>query len=247
IIYNSGKGNHSPMHFLPFALFDGGEILDLVSSTGPVAKFVLLTLLAFSLVSWAIILTKWSLLRRARLQSGRVVRAFRRAQRLQDIAAVADQFRPSPLVGVFEGGYTEYKRQLSGPEASLRSLTAVQRGMQIGASEEISRLERNVPWLAITAAVTPFIGLFGTVWGIIDAFHGLGTAGGATLRAVAPGISEALITTAAGLVAAIPAVIAYNLIGNSIREFAARGDDFSLEILNGIESIQPQVMAEVRR
>ncbi|MFY9741606.1 MAG: MotA/TolQ/ExbB proton channel family protein [Candidatus Sulfotelmatobacter sp.] len=235
------------MHFLPFALFDGGEILDLVSSTGPVAKFVLLTLLAFSLVSWAIILTKWSLLRRARLQSGRFVRAFRRAQRLQDIAAVADQFRPSPLVGVFEGGYTEYKRQLSGPEASLRSLTAVQRGMQIGASEEISRLERNVPWLAITAAVTPFIGLFGTVWGIIDAFHGLGTAGGATLRAVAPGISEALITTAAGLVAAIPAVIAYNLIGNSIREFAARGDDFSLEILNGIESIQPQVMAEVRR
>ena len=235
------------MHFLPFALFDGGEIVDLVSSTGPVAKFVLLTLLAFSLVSWAIILTKWSLLRRARLQSGRFVRAFRRAQRLQDIAAVADQFRPSPLVGVFEGGYTEYKRQLSGPEGSLRSLTAVQRGMQIGASEEISRLERNVPWLAITAAVTPFIGLFGTVWGIIDAFHGLGTAGGATLRAVAPGISEALITTAAGLVAAIPAVIAYNLIGNSIREFAARGDDFSLEILNGIESIQPQVMAEVRR
>ncbi|HTU40790.1 MAG TPA: MotA/TolQ/ExbB proton channel family protein [Candidatus Aquilonibacter sp.] len=235
------------MHFLPFALFDGGEIVDLVSSTGPVAKFVLLTLLAFSLVSWAIILTKWSLLRRARLQSGRFVRAFRRAQRLQDIAAVADQFRPSPLVGVFEGGYTEYKRQLSSPEGSLRSLTAVQRGMQIGASEEISRLERNVPWLAITAAVTPFIGLFGTVWGIIDAFHGLGTAGGATLRAVAPGISEALITTAAGLVAAIPAVIAYNLIGNSIREFAARGDDFSLEILNGIESIQPQVMAEVRR
>ncbi|MGC1372940.1 MAG: MotA/TolQ/ExbB proton channel family protein [Candidatus Sulfotelmatobacter sp.] len=235
------------MHFLPFALFDGGEIVDLVSSTGPVAKFVLLTLLAFSVISWAIILTKWSLLRRARLQSGRFVRAFRRAQRLQDIAAVADQFRPSPLVGVFEGGYTEYKRQLSSPEGSLRSLTAVQRGMQIGASEEISRLERNIPWLAITAAVTPFIGLFGTVWGIIDAFHGLGTAGGATLRAVAPGISEALITTAAGLVAAIPAVIAYNLIGNSIREFAARGDDFSLEILNGIESIQPQVMAEVRR
>jgi biopolymer transport protein TolQ len=229
------------------ALFDGGEIVELVSSTGSVAKFVLLTLLAFSLVSWAIILTKWSLLRRARLQSGRFVRAFRRAQRLQDIAAVADQFRPSPLVGVFEGGYSEYKRQLSGPDPALRSLTAVQRGMQIGASEEISRLERNVPWLAITAAVTPFIGLFGTVWGIIDAFHGLGTAGGATLRAVAPGISEALITTAAGLVAAIPAVIAYNLIGNSIRGFAARGDDFSLEVLNTLESIQPQVMAEVRR
>jgi len=227
------------------AFFVGGEILDLVSSTGAVAKFVLITLLAFSLISWAIILTKWSLLRRARIQSGRFLRAFRKAQRLQDLAAVSDQFRPSPLVGVFEGGYQEYKRQLSG-NSHLRSLTAVQRGMQIGASEEITRLERNVPWLAITAAVTPFIGLFGTVWGIIDAFHGLGTAGGATLRAVAPGISEALITTAAGLAAAIPAVIAYNLIGSSIRTFAARGDDFSLEVLNAIESLQPQ-LDEVRR
>src|ERR1700733_13766468 len=229
------------------AVIIGGDILDLLSNTGAVAKFVLLTLVAFSLVSWAIILTKWSLLRRAKAQSGRFLRAFRKAQRLQDIATVADQFRPSPLVGVFEGGFSEYKRQLAAPAASLRSLTAVQRGMQIGASEEITRLERNVPWLAITAAVTPFIGLFGTVWGIIDAFHGLGTAGGATLRAVAPGISEALITTAAGLAAAIPAVIAYNLIGNSVRVFAARSDDFSLEVLNAIESIQPHAVAEVRR
>src|SRR5208282_3015046 len=112
------------------ALFIGGEILDLVTSTGAVAKFVLLTLLVFSLISWAIILTKWSLLRRARLQSGRFLRAFRKAQRLQDIATVADQFRPSPLVGVFEGGFQEYKRQLAVPGAALRSLTAVQRGMQ---------------------------------------------------------------------------------------------------------------------
>jgi len=123
--------------------------------------------------------------------------------------------------------------------------------MQIGASEEITRLERNVPWLAITAAVTPFVGLFGTVWGIIDAFHGLGTAGAATLRAVAPGISEALITTAAGLAAAIPAVIAYNLIGSSIREFASRSDDFALEVLNAVDhmQVQPagQTVNEVRR
>jgi biopolymer transport protein TolQ len=233
--------------FLSPAVFFSSDILDLFSSTGAVAKFVLLILLAFSVISWGIILTKWSLLRRARVQSGRFLRAFRKAQRLQDIASLADQFRPSPLVGVFEGGFQEYKRQLAAPGASLRSLIAVQRGMQIGASEEITRLERNVPWLAITAAVTPFIGLFGTVWGIIDAFHGLGTAGGATLRAVAPGISEALITTAAGLAAAIPAVIAYNLIGNSIRVFAARGDDFALEVLNGIESIQPPAATEVRR
>jgi biopolymer transport protein TolQ len=230
------------------ALFVGGEIVDMLSNTGAVAKLVLLILLAFSLISWAIILTKWSLLRRARAQSGRFVRAFRKAQRLQDIAAVADQFRPSPLVSVFEGGFEEYKRQAAATGGVLRNLTAVQRGMQIGASEEITRLERNVPWLAITAAVTPFIGLFGTVWGIIDAFHGLGTAGAATLRAVAPGISEALITTAAGLAAAIPAVIAYNLIGSSIREFAARSDDFALEVLNAIEHTQQsQPTAEMRR
>jgi biopolymer transport protein TolQ len=219
-----------------FAVFVAGEIIDLVGETGPVAKVVLLLLLVFSLVSWSIILSKWGLLRRARVQSGRFVRAFRKAQRLQDVGAVADQFRPSPLVGVFEGGYDEYKRQ----GGMVRNLASIQRAMQIATSEELTRFERNLPWLAITGAVTPFIGLFGTVWGIIDAFHGLGTAGAATLRAVAPGISEALITTAAGLVAAIPAVVAYNLIGASIREFAARGDDFALEMLNAVERQQPQ-------
>jgi biopolymer transport protein TolQ len=239
------------MQFFPLlVVFVGGEIVDMLSNTGAVAKLVLLVLLAFSLISWSIILTKWSLLRRARTQSGRFVRAFRKAQRLQDIAAVADQFKPSPLVGVFEGGYEEYRRQAAAA-GGLRSVVSIQRGMQIGASEEITRLERNVPWLAITAAVTPFVGLFGTVWGIIDAFHGLGTAGAATLRAVAPGISEALITTAAGLAAAIPAVIAYNLIGASIREFASRSDDFALEVLNAVEHSQAQsaaaMAADVRR
>jgi biopolymer transport protein TolQ len=220
------------MYFPPFlTLVVSGEILDLVGETGPVAKVVLAILLVFSLISWAIILSKWSLLRRARVQSGRFVRAFRKAQRLQDVSAVAEQFRPSPLVGVFESGFQEYRRQ----GATLANPVAVQRAMQIATSEEMTRFERNLPWLAITAAVTPFIGLFGTVWGIIDAFHGLGTAGAATLRAVAPGISEALITTAAGLAAAIPAVIAYNLIGGSIREFASRGDDFTLEMLNAVE------------
>jgi biopolymer transport protein TolQ len=235
------------MHFSPLlVVFVGGEIVDMLSNTGAVAKLVLVSLLAFSLASWAIILTKWKLLRRARAQSGRFVRAFRKAQRLQDIAAVAEQFKPSPLVGVFEGGYEEYRRQISAV-GTLRNLVSVQRGMQIGASEEITRLERNVPWLAITAAVTPFVGLFGTVWGIIDAFQGLGTAGAATLRAVAPGISEALITTAAGLATAIPAVIAYNLIGASIREFAARSDDFTLEVLNAVENSHAQTPADVRR
>ena len=170
------------MHLFPLlVVFVGGEIVDMLSNTGALAKLVLLALLAFSLISWAIILTKWSLLRRARAQSGRFVRAFRKAQRLQDIAAVAEQFKPSPLVGVFEGGYEEYKRQAV-TSGTVRSLVSIQRGMQIGASEEITRLERNMPWLAITAAVTPFVGLFGTVWGIIDAFQGLGTAGAAVYR-----------------------------------------------------------------
>jgi biopolymer transport protein TolQ len=236
------------MHLFPFSLsfVIGGDIVDLVLQTGVVAKAVLLFLLAFSLISWAVILSKWRLIRRARLQSGRFVRAFRKAQRMQDIASIADQFRPSPLVGVFEGAIDEFKRQM-GTTGSIHSTAAIQRAMQIGSSEEITRFERNLPWLAITAAVTPFIGLFGTVWGIIDAFHGLGTAGAATLRAVAPGISEALITTAAGLAAAIPAVIAYNLIIGSIREMAARNDDFSSEMLNLVERQQAQPLAEARR
>lgn len=221
------------------ALFVGGEIVDLVLQTGAVAKTALLILLAFSVLSWAVILSKWFLLKRARFQSGRFVRTFRQAQRMQDVASVASQFRPSPLVGVFEGAVEEFKRQM-GMTGGIRNLTSIQRAMQIASSEEITRLERNVPWLAITGATTPFIGLFGTVWGIIDAFHGLGTAGAATLRAVAPGISEALITTAAGLAAAIPAVIAYNLINASIREFAARNDDFALEMLNVVERQVPQ-------
>ena len=229
------------------ALFIGGEIIDLVRETGLVAQAVLLGLLAFSLVSWAIILSKWALVKRARVQSGRFLRAFRRAQRLQDVATVSDQYRPSPIVGVFQSGFREFERQV-GSSGGLRNPLAVQRAMQIAASEEMTRFERNLPWLAITGAVTPFVGLFGTVWGIIDAFHGLGTSGAATLRAVAPGISEALITTAAGLAAAIPAVIAYNLIGGSIRDFAARCDDFSLEMANAVER-QPtasRVAEEVR-
>lgn len=212
----------------------GGEITGLIDSSGLVAKSVLLVLLVFSLASWAIIFSKSGLFRRARVQSNRFMRAFRKSERLQDVAAVVDQFKPSPLVGVFEGAYDELRKQA--PYA-IR-MPALQRSTQIASSEELTHLESRLPWLAITGAVTPFIGLFGTVWGIIDAFHGLGTAGGATLRAVAPGISEALITTAAGLFAAIPAVIAYNIFMQNIREFAARMDDFSLELMNEVERAQ---------
>src|SRR5437868_8868581 len=218
-----------------FALFAGGEIANLVLQSGPVAKAVLVILLVFSLFSWAIILAKWSRFSRARIQSGRFIRSFRKAMRLADVAAATHQYSPSPLVAVFEGGYDEYRRQLGNPSGTIRSLNAIQRSMQIATSEELTRLERQLPWLATTGAVTPFIGLFGTVWGIIDAFHGLGTAGAATLRAVAPGISEALITTAAGLAAAIPAVIFYNQLTHNIREFGARMDEFTLEMLNAVE------------
>ena len=217
---------------LAFAL--GGEIVSLIETSGFVAKAVLVILLVFSLISWAVIFAKWGLFRRARAQSNRFVRACRKAQRMQDISAVAEQFKPSPLVAVFEGAYDELRKQAHTP---LR-MPAVQRATQIASSEELTRLESRLPWLATTGAVTPFIGLFGTVWGIIDAFHGLGTAGSATLRAVAPGISEALITTAAGLFAAIPAVIAYNMFTQHIREFGARMDDFSLELMNEIERAQ---------
>jgi len=227
---------HLPSVLLSFV---GGEIVDLVLQTGAVAKTVLGILLLFSVLSWAVILSKWRLIRKARSQSERFIRAFRKSQRMQEIAQVAAQFRPSPLVGVFDGAVAEFRRQM-GTTGGIHSAVSVQRAMQIASSEEITQLERNVAWLAITGAVTPFIGLFGTVWGIIDAFHGLGTAGAATLRAVAPGISEALITTAAGLAAAIPAVIAYNLIIGSIREMAARNDDFALEMLNLIERQQAQ-------
>ena len=207
----------------------GGEIVTLIRQTGAVAQAVLLILLIFSIVSWAIILSKWASLRRSRTQSGRFLRAFRKAHRLQDVAAVSEQFKPSPLVAVFENAYDEYRRQ------GEQNIPAVQRAAQIAASEELTRLERRLPWLATTGAVAPFIGLFGTVWGIIDAFYGLGDAGAATLRAVAPGISEALITTAAGLAAAIPAVIAYNMFTHRLREFGSRMDDFTLEMLNLIE------------
>src|SRR5579885_2181805 len=226
------------MHLYSFpAVFIGGDIVDLVRETGAVAQVVLVILLAFSLVSWSIILSKWSVIKRARVQSGRFLRAFRRAQRLQDMNAASEQFRPSPLVGVFQSGFREFERQV-GSTGGLRNPLSVQRAMQIASSEEMTRFERNVPWLATTGAVTPFVGLFGTVWGIIDAFHGLGTSGAATLRAVAPGISEALITTAGGLVVAIPAVIGYNQLTAQLREFAARGDDFALEMLNATDRTQ---------
>jgi biopolymer transport protein TolQ len=207
------------------------EVWDLVLSSGPLPKAVLAILLAFSLASWAIILSKWASFSRARSSNRSFLRAFRKAPALDTIAAASEQFRTSPLVAVFDFGYSEVSRQMKS-RGSVTNPLALERTLQLGMSEEITRLERNMSWLATIAGVSPFIGLFGTVWGIIDAFQQLSTAGSASLRAVAPGISEALITTAMGLFVAIPAYIFYNVFGSSIKEFGARMEDFQLEFLN---------------
>jgi biopolymer transport protein TolQ len=207
------------------------ELWDLIQSTGPLPKAVLAILVFFSLLSWAIILSKWATFRRGRSANRKFLRAFRKAAALETVAAASEQFPRCPLTVVFDFGYSEVARQMKS-RGSVTNPLALERTLQLGMSEEVTRLERKMSVLATTAGVSPFIGLFGTVWGIIDAFQQLSTAGAASLRAVAPGISEALITTAMGLFAAIPAYIFYNIYSNSIREFAARMEDFQLEFLN---------------
>lgn len=213
---------------------NGSAILEMLQNSGPVAMTVLGVLLVGSLFSWAIILGKWASFRRARGQSRRFLRAFRKASRLQEIAAVSEQFKPSPLVNVFDEVYETYRRQTGG-FGPPRNITALERAAQTAASETLTAMENRLTWLASIGGISPFVGLFGTVMGIVEAFHGLGTEGTATLRAVAPGVSEALITTAAGLLVAIPAVIAYNQLTASCRDFAARMDDFARELLNSME------------
>jgi len=211
--------------------------MDLMSNIGPVALGVLIILLIASLYSWTVIFGKWATFRKATNASRRFIRTFRKATRLQEIAAVTGDYKDSPLAQVFEDVYETYRRQTGGSGAP-RSITPLERSAQTAASEALTSLERRLTWLATIAATSPFVGLFGTVMGVVDAFHGLGTAGAATLRAVAPGISEALITTAAGLFVAVPAVVAYNQLTARIRVFAAAIDDFSRELLNSMEEIQ---------
>jgi biopolymer transport protein TolQ len=197
----------------------------------PLPLAVLGILLMFSVTSWAIIFSKWMALRRARASNARFLRAFRKSNGLEAVAVVAEQFRPCPLATVFDFGYEEVTRQIK-VRGTVANMVALERTLQLGISEELAKLERSMNWLATTATVTPFIGLFGTVWGIIASFQGLGQAGSASLRAVAPGISEALVATAMGLAAAIPAAIFYNHYGYVIREIGARMEDFVLEFLN---------------
>jgi len=215
------------------------SIWDLVKTTQPIPIAVLSILLIVSVLSWAIIFSKWNMFRQARTANVRFLRAFRKSNGLDQVALASEQFPISPLVAVFDFGYEEYERQVKS-RGALRNLAAVERSLQLGISEELTKLERNMSWLATAAAVSPFIGLFGTVWGIIDAFQALGLAGSASLRAVAPGIAHALVATAMGLAAAIPAAVFYNHFGHVIREMANRMEDFSLEFVNFAERVSEE-------
>jgi biopolymer transport protein TolQ len=211
-------------------------LLELLINSGPVARAVLAILFIASVYSWFVILGKsWSL-RKATNQTRRFIQGFGKATRLQEIAVLAEECKGSPMAQVFEDVYETYKRQTGG-SGPPRSIVPLERSAQTAASEAVTSLERKITWLATIASISVYVGLFGTVMGIVDAFHGLGTAGAATLRAVAPGISEALITTAAGLFVAVPANIAYNQFAARIRVFASAIDDFCRGLLNSLEEI----------
>lgn len=183
------------------------------------------------------ILQKSGLFGRIRRESDQFLRIFRATRGVANPQALASA--GSPFASVYSAGFRELQTQLTPgnphPSGKLKSLSAVQVSMQLASADEVRRVEKGMSWLATTGSVTPFIGLFGTVWGIIDAFSGLGNAGAASLRAVAPGIAEALVTTAAGLFAAIPAVIFYNQFLQQIRDLGQRLDTFSLEVAAQIE------------
>jgi biopolymer transport protein TolQ len=191
-------------------------------------------------LSWAVIYRKYTTLRRAREHTDRFLQAFRSSDRLPEAGPLLHAFSSSPLTPVYAAGMRELESQVNAknPHAgALKSTAAVAAAMQLASSQEVAALEARMNFLATTGSVTPFIGLFGTVWGIIGAFMGLSEAGGTTLRAVAPGIAEALIATAAGLFAAIPAVIAYNHFLSQIRQFASQTDNFAMEFMARIEKL----------
>lgn len=227
-----------------------GSVVDLVLYSGPVVKVVLLILLFFSVLSWAIIFSKLRLIRRADKESRQFLRIFWEGKQLSTIFADSKKLRYSPTAEVFRAGYvelTKLSQASSNPESHRKDSEGtalniefsgednISRAMRQASTTELTKLERALGFLATTGSTTPFIGLFGTVWGIMDAFRGIGMRGSATLAVVAPGISEALIATAAGLAAAIPAVVAYNYYINRIKVLSAEMENFSAELLNIIK------------
>ena len=225
--------------------------IGLMRHASPEAQVVLVILVLFSIASWAIILYKLWTFRRAERQSAQFLDVFRRSSKFSEVQAVCKSLEHSPLVGVFQAAYAELNSQLrhgagaqhapavtgGSPAAAIarptvRSLQALDRALLRASTVEVNKLERHVPFLATTASITPFIGLFGTVWGIMTAFDQIGRMASTNLAVVAPGIADALIATAAGLFAAIPAVYFYNHFAQRVKVSASEMDDFSLEFLN---------------
>ena len=228
----------------------GNGVLALVLNAGPVAKFVLAVLLVFSIASWGLIVEKAWQFRRVRRQTLAFLKVFREGRRASIIHGAARTMRESPLAQLYSAAYQEVSRLPEGlepvydePDEGLGAdrLEAVHRALRRGAAHEIAQLERYLGFLATTASATPFIGLFGTVWGIMAAFQGIGSQGSASLAVVAPGISEALIATAAGLGAAIPAVIGYNYYVNRVKHWATEMEGFTLDLLNTLSRPSPKV------
>ena len=214
------------------------EILQAFGATGPVAKLVLAVLAGFSLVSWTLMLLKLRQLRQADGENRSFLAEFRRATRLADVQAAATKSPRAPLAGMFRAGYLELEAQVrvlqraGGAAGQIKSLAAVERALQRAIGIEGARLQRYLPFLATTASATPFIGLFGTVWGIMTTFRAIAASGSTSIVTVAPGIAESLINTAAGLAAAIPAVVAYNGFLGALRRQRGLMEDFLLEFLN---------------
>lgn len=218
--------------------------MTLFAGTGLVVKLVLVILIFFSVVSWAIIFFKLLQVNRANSESERFLDFFWKAKRFDAINAQLDRFTNSPLTVLFSEGYGELKRLVEKGEqkeepdvvsTDLGGIENIARALRRATTSEITRLEKYVTFLATTGSTAPFIGLFGTVWGIMNAFKGIGETGSASLAVVAPGIAEALIATAIGLVAAIPAVMAYNHFQHKIKVLIASMDNFSTEFLNIVQ------------
>lgn len=220
-------------------------ITDMVLNAGPVGQLVMLTLLIFSIVSWSIVVMKSRLLRKVRLDSEDFLEMFWQSANLNEAHAAAEEFEYSPQASVFIAGFTELQKinkirskkekQSETLDMQLATMDNLKRAIRKAESQQLSILGSNLPFLATTGSAAPFIGLFGTVWGIMASFHDIGQRGSASLAVVAPGISEALIATAAGLAVAIPAVIFYNYFAIKIDDVDCEISHFSTDFLNLVE------------
>jgi biopolymer transport protein TolQ len=216
-------------------------VADLMIGTGPVVQLVLVTLAGFSVGSWGIIIYKLVQISRARRESDRFIAIFWESKNLAAIHTASVGLKSSPVAQVFRAGYQELlqltraKRSAVGAETfstDLGGIENVTRAMKRQTNVELAKVEKGVPFLATTASTTPFIGLFGTVWGVMTAFMGLSTSHTSNIQAVAPGIAEALITTAFGIVVAVPAQVFYNHLATRVRELATEMENFTSEFLN---------------